>query len=208
MESKLISIIKPYTLLDEPRLDNLWKVSLYLNEKGIKGAFVECGVMNGGSAGLIASIGRDRQTWLFDSWNGLPEPTKYDVKFPLWNHPEGVKGKKGADKGSEEKVRELLFDKLGLEKYRVHLIKGWFEDTILGQDIGKIALLHLDCDWYESVKLCLETLYDQVVENGIIVVDDYTDWRGCKKAVDEFIKGKDVRLQRAGRVLDIQKRKE
>lgn len=158
--------------------------------------------MNGGSAGLIASIGRDRQIWLFDSWEGLPEPTKYDVKL------SGLKGKKGRDRGSEEKVRELLFDKMGLEKDRVHLIKGWFKDTIPCQDIGEIALLHLDCDYYESVKLCLESLYKNVVTNGIIVVDDYVDWKGCKKAVDEFIAELDVRLQRVGRVLDIQKGRE
>ncbi len=201
---KLIPAVKPYTILDSPRLNNLYGVTLYLEEEGIDGSFVECGTMNGGSAGLMASIGKDRQIWLFDSWQGLPEPTKYDVKL------SGEKGNKGRARGSREKVEELLFDKLRLNGGRVHLVEGWFEDTITSHidKIGKIALLHLDCDYYESVKLCLESLYDSVVENGLIIVDDYVDWKGCRKAVDEFIAGANIRMKMVGRVLGIQKGEE
>ncbi len=204
VKDKLISTIKPYTLLDRPRLDNLYKVALYLEEEGIEGSFVECGTMNGGSAGLIASVGKNRQLWLLDSWDGLPEPTRYDVK------QNGEKGSRGRVKGSKEKVEELFFDKLQSSRDKVHLIEGWFNDTIPSHidKIGKIALLHLDCDYYESVKLCLESLYDSVVENGVIVIDDYMDWQGCKKATDEFIDkvSLEVRVMSTGRVVDIQKR--
>jgi hypothetical protein len=70
----------------------------------------------------------------------------------------------------------------------VHLVRGWFEQTIPSAtpSLGPIALLHLDCDWYESVKLCLDRLYDRVVDGGFIVVDDYGHWQGCRKAIDEF----------------------
>lgn len=99
--------------------------------------------------------------------------------------------------GYEEKVRELLFKKLKLDNKVIHLVKGWFNDTlpIHKNDIGKIALLHLDCDWYESVKICLEELYDSVIEGGFIFIDDYGHWRGCKKAVDEFIKERDLKIE-------------
>ncbi len=203
-KDKLIPVIKPYTILDSPRLNNLYGATLYLEEEGIDGSFVECGTMNGGSAGLMASIGKDRQIWLFDSWQGLPEPTKYDVKL------SGEKGNKGRARGSREKVEELLFDKLRLNGGRVHFVEGWFEDTITSHidKVGKIALLHLDCDYYESVKLCLESLYDSIVERGLIIVDDYIDWKGCRKAVDEFVVGANVRMEMAGRVLGMQKGKE
>jgi hypothetical protein len=90
---------------------------------------------------------------------------------------------------SEEKAKNLIFKKLKLDGDKVHLVKGWFKDTIPlhKDDIGNIALLHLDCDWYESVKFCLATLYDRVVKNGIVIIDDYGYWKGCKKAFDEFI---------------------
>ena len=52
--------------------------------------------------------------------------------------------------------------------------------------IGEIAVLRLDGDWYESTKICLDKLYDRVIEGGIIIIDDYGHWVGAKKAVDNF----------------------
>ena len=40
-------------------------------------------------------------------------------------------------------------------------------------DLHTIAILHIDADWYASVKIVLETLYDKVVEGGFVVSDDY-----------------------------------
>jgi Macrocin-O-methyltransferase (TylF) len=44
----------------------------------------------------------------------------------------------------------------------------------------------LDGDWYDSIKVCLDTLYDKVVIGGVIILDDYGHWVGNKKATDEF----------------------
>lgn len=88
-----------------------------------------------------------------------------------------------------------MFRRLKLDETRIHLVKGWFSDTLPVTDTGEIALLHLDCDLYQSVKFCLETLYDKVVEGGCIVIDDYGYWSGCKKAVDEFIHNRDLKVK-------------
>jgi O-methyltransferase len=58
------------------------------------------------------------------------------------------------------------------------------------EDIGKITLLHLDCDLCKSTKLCLNQLYDNAVKGGFIVIDDYGHLTSCKEAVDEFINEK------------------
>ena len=81
-----------------------------------------------------------------------------------------------------------------MREQTVHIIKGLFEDTITKykMNIGKIALLHLDGDWYESTKVSLENLFDNIVPGGYIVIDDYGHWRGCKKAVDEFLKQRNL----------------
>jgi asparagine synthase (glutamine-hydrolysing) len=50
-----------------------------------------------------------------------------------------------------------------------------------------IAFAHIDCDWYEPVRLCLERIYPILSIQGYLVLDDYYDYGGCKKAVDEFL---------------------
>jgi hypothetical protein len=57
----------------------------------------------------------------------------------------------------------------------LRLVKGWFAQTIPGvrDQVGPIALLHLDGEWYESTKTCLDLLHDSVVPAGWVVVDDY-----------------------------------
>ncbi len=46
--------------------------------------------------------------------------------------------------------------------------------------------MRIDCDWYEPTKLCLESLWNKVSDHGVVILDDYFAWEGCKKAVDKF----------------------
>jgi O-methyltransferase len=191
---KLVRAVQPYTYMYYPRLSMLYDLATELKRTGVGGQFVECGVANGGSAGLVGYVFRHdarRHVWLFDSWQGLPEPGAIDVD------PSGQLGRKGSSLGLEQRARELLLEKLRIPAGTLHFVKGWFEDTIHVHKnaIGPIALLHLDCDWYESVKLCLEQLYEHVTPGGFVVIDDYGYWQGCKKAVDEFIENNHLRVE-------------
>jgi hypothetical protein len=73
----------------------------------------------------------------------------------------------------------------------VCLVRGYFEETLHQYD-GEIALLHLDCDLYESYSTCLNALYPKVRPGGIIVFDEYEDnnFPGAKRAIDEFFRDK------------------
>ncbi len=51
-----------------------------------------------------------------------------------------------------------------------------------------MAFAHIDCDWYESVKVCLERIEPKLVGGGILIIDDYYTWSGCKKAVDSYFR--------------------
>ena len=86
----------------------------------------------------------------------------------------------------------MLFDGFKLRRDRIRLVKGWFQDTlpVTRAQVGRIAVLRIDGDWYASVKCCLEMLFDQVVNGGSVIIDDYTSCYGAKKAVDEFIAAK------------------
>lgn len=191
-KAKLIQTVRPYALMDYSTLSALYDRACHLNKTETSGSFVECGVSNGGSAAIIAATAKkdiSRHIWLFDSWEGFPETEEIDIGS------DGKQAEKGAALGSEETVRELLFNKLKLDSDRVHLVKGWFADTLSQTDIGPITLLHLDCDLYKSVKLCLEQLYDNIITGGYIYVDDYRYYQGCKKAVDDFINHRNLKIK-------------
>jgi O-methyltransferase len=49
-----------------------------------------------------------------------------------------------------------------------------------------ISLLRLDTDWYESTKHELLILYPKLTVRGVLFIDDYGHWQGCRKAVDEY----------------------
>jgi hypothetical protein len=159
----------------------------------IPGDLVECGVAQGGSALLIALVNRDvgggsRRIWLFDSFEGLPEPTKKDYEGGrTGSHIRPLP--KGSCLGTIEDVSRLLFVENGFGPDGVRLVKGWFQETlpIEGAKIGPIALLRLDGDWYESTLVCLNHLFDSVTEGGFVILDDYFTCFGCKKATDEFL---------------------
>jgi hypothetical protein len=86
-----------------------------------------------------------------------------------------------------EDVRRTAAD-LGLASY-TEFVPGWFDETLPAhrERIGPVAILRLDCDWYSSVRACLDNLYDQVVDGGFVVVDDYYAYDGCAVAVHEFL---------------------
>ena len=73
-------------------------------------------------------------------------------------------------------------------------MKGKVEDTIPQTIPEKIALLRLDTDWYESTKHELINLYPLLAKNGILLIDDYGHWHGCKKAADEYFKENNINI--------------
>src|SRR6201991_5193853 len=70
---------------------------------------------------------------------------------------------------------------------RIQLIKGLFEDTWPKFSTGAVAFAHIDCDWYDPVKFCLEAVDAKMPVGGIIVLDDYYDYGGAREATDEFL---------------------
>ena len=82
-------------------------------------------------------------------------------------------------------------------RINVIIVKGWFQDTLILNQIriGPIALLRIDGDWYESTKVCLECLFDNVANGGYVIIDDYGFFPGCRKAVDEFLASRGLKVQ-------------
>lgn len=198
--------VMPHSLIGSPGLEHTHDLAQQLVRRNIEGAFVECGVAQGGCASLIAMVAagenQQRHCWFFDSFEGLPDPTADDFA-------EGQTGRhirplpRGSCLGTIEQVSNLLFDKFALPREQITLVKGWFQDTLPthAEQVGPIALLRVDGDWYESTRCCLESLYDRVSPGGSIIIDDYCSCYGAKKATDEFLleRGIQVTLSPDGR---------
>lgn len=195
--AKALFAVRRNTMTTSIRCRTLWDFSINIMKEGIEGDFVECGVWKGGSAGIMAQALKKsdplgtRTLHLFDSFEGLPEPREEDgvqaIEYSGGVSSGALRSVHQCEAGIEI-VKGFLFEKLGFPKNRVVFHQGWFQDTIpvLGGDPRKISILRLDGDWYESTMVCLDHLYDRVSERGIIILDDYFAWEGCKKATDEF----------------------
>ncbi|MEG4285997.1 TylF/MycF/NovP-related O-methyltransferase [Microcoleus sp. A006_D1] len=190
----ILSIVRPYTLLSESRLFSLYCLVKQICVEDLPGNFVECGTCKGGSAALMAFVikhysRRPRVLYAFDTFEGMPAPTEIDkhqgIPANLTDFGEGTL--KAAISENLNKICELL-----QVKDLVVPVKGLFAETLpkYKSAIGSIAFLHADGDWYESTMDIFNTLYDSVIANGLIQVDDYGHWEGCKQAVHDFEKMK------------------
>jgi O-methyltransferase len=148
-------------------------------------SFVECGVAKGGCLALMKSISNTNTIFGFDSFENMPPITQEDIGE---YNKSNILTDFGNLSGGIENVYNT-FRTLQLNMENVHLVKGFFNSTLtpsIINEIGPIAILRLDSDWYESTKICLDRLYDNVIDDGVIIIDDYGHWVGAKKATDEF----------------------
>jgi O-methyltransferase len=177
---------RDYTMIP-PRSwhDNLALCDLHAHKPG---CLVECGVWRGGMSAAMAEIlGPGRTSYLFDSFEGLPPADAaldgaWAVKWQA-----DVTGTHYYDNcRAEQAEAEAAMRLAGVAT--PHLIRGWFKDTVpTFVPAEPIRVLRLDADWYESTRLCLETLNPHVASGGLILIDAYFVWDGCARAVHEYL---------------------
>jgi hypothetical protein len=133
------------------------------------GPLVEVGVYKGGSASHLAQVAREhgRELWLFDTFEGIP-----------FQDPEIDFHKVGDfSDTSLESVRNAIPEAI--------CVAGIFPGTLPGFLTG-IALAHIDCDQYASIRQSALSLGPRMVKGGLMVFDDYDVLPGAKQAVDEL----------------------
>jgi O-methyltransferase len=150
------------------------------------GAFVELGFGKGSSCNLVVKLMNDglldkRDIWIYDSFEGFPEPTDEDSS------------PRRATKGEWKVPIEPALSIKNKISTNVEVIKGFVEDTLPHSYIGgDIAILHIDLDLYSAYKTTLNSLYDKVIKGGVILFDEYkspiqyVNFPGASLAIDEF----------------------
>lgn len=186
---EILGLVRPFSMLSEERLLSLFEAARRICQEDRPGNIVECGVAAGGSSALLSWVvkrhsRRTRKVFSLDTFEGMPPPTSED-------HHEGLSA--DATGWGTATCAAPMDSLLGICRELGTLdvvvpLKGLFQDTlpIHRDSIGSIALLHMDGDWYDSTMAILRNLYDQVVPDGFVQIDDYGHWAGCRKAFHEF----------------------
>jgi asparagine synthase (glutamine-hydrolysing) len=181
-------------------IEKLRRIQRALDQSsGIDGDILEFGVALGGSGIILAHGAKGARRFIgFDVFGMIPPPTsdKDDAKSRQRyetirsGQSKGIAGDEyyGYRTDLFEDVR-AAFARHGVpvDGSKVMLVKGLFEETWPTVAVGSIALAHIDCDWYDPVKFCLDVCADKLGEGGIVIIDDYNDYGGCRTAVDEFL---------------------
>ncbi|HST34937.1 MAG TPA: TylF/MycF/NovP-related O-methyltransferase [Solirubrobacteraceae bacterium] len=175
-----------YTMLYPVRGRTLYRLARHADRDALDGALVDCGTYNGGSTALMSAGAPGRAIWAFDSFEGLPAPSLRDTNDPTLDLEQAAEFFRDQCVGSEDRLREAV-RRFGSPDH-LHVRKGWFDVTLptARPQIGPIALLHVDGDWYDSIYCVLENLYEQVVAGGVIVIDDYAGVPSAGRATDDF----------------------
>jgi len=206
LDRHIIDRVRPYTMTSDERLQALIDAVRYCVRRNIPGDFAECGVWRGGSVlAMLLTLQEegvsDRDVHLFDTFEGMTAPTEHDVSpldppaLETWNQAEGKAWKEFFDDSifNLEQVREALTTS-GYPTHRLHFVKGPVEDTLPTNAPGRLALLRLDTDWYESTRHELEHLYPRLQPGGVLIIDDYGHWDGARRAVDEYMEEQEEQL--------------
>jgi hypothetical protein len=194
--------VQPFTMTSPERIYALCKSVEYIVQNNIPGDIVECGVWKGGSMMAVArtlmDLCSERTLYLFDTFEGMPEPIGLDKDF---------KGRLAADRMLvADKATSMMWAyselddvkrnlrRVGYDSNRLVFVKGKIEKTIPQQSPARVSLLRLDTDWYESTYHELVHLYPRLSPGGVLIIDDYGHWEGAKKAVDCYIEENKLKI--------------
>ena len=192
-DREIIQRVRSFTMTSPARILATIMAGRHVASLGIPGAIVECGVWRGGSTMAIAlslmhSNCASVPIYLFDTFDGMPQPEPADGTRAMktWNAKRTPNGHSDWCLAGVDEVRRNM-ESTGYPGCYIHYVKGRVEDTLPDQAPDAISLLRLDTDFYASTKHELRHLFPRLSIGGVLIIDDYGHWCGCRKAVDEYL---------------------
>ena len=173
----------------------------------VSGDYVEFGCYRGDTSLLLAEMLRKdavsdwpveksveksvKKLWIYDSFEGLPEKSEKDES------EVGKDFRQGELMVTKREVK-ARFLRAGLP---VPIIKkAWFNELTEVDLPEKIAFAFLDGDLYASIKDSLKLVENKMSNGGVLIVHDYNNLAlpGVAKAVDEWLRDKNMEIERNG----------
>lgn len=186
------------TYLPHRSLRNVERCVRTVDRENVDGIMLEAGIALGGSAIVIATLmPADRRFRGYDVFGMIPAPGERDDEKSHARYDTIASGASTGIRGDHyygyeddlysQVVGRFEVHGLPIDGDRIALRQGLFEDTLRLDADAQVALAHLDCDWYDSVSVCLDSIYPRLSPGGFIISDDYHNYGGCTEAVDEFL---------------------
>lgn len=174
-----------YKLSGIPEIRCFFLQSVLRSVNRLEGDVAECGTRKGKSAlYMIEACERNRDFFLFDSFEGLsdPVPGKDTIKTAFKSN--------GQERIFNENLSEVSERFASFEN--VHIMQGWIPDRFAEVADNKFVLVHIDVDLYQPTLDSLEFFYERLLPGGLIVCDDYGSgaYPGARSALDEFFADK------------------
>ncbi len=164
------------TLLDTPRLANLWMLCRVTDPAG---AIAEIGTYKGGGALHLSNCCRERQIVVCDPFSKESFEKLEPQLDRTFHHGQ-------FSNHNKEHLIELFKDRNSL------IISGYFPESVENVTLPKLSFVHLDVDVYHATKQSLTFLltHDALLAKSLIVLDDYnrSGSHGVNKAVEEIVK--------------------
>lgn len=187
---------KKLTYCGYPKLENICKAIKHIQSKEIPGIYIECGCALGGSAILIAEMkSQSIPMYIFDVFGMIPPPSERDGMDAHKRYADIISGNSPGLGGNQyygyiHNLKDTVIQNiesfgLNLESDNINLVQGLFQETL--NIHNAVAFAHIDCDWYDSVQVCIDRITPKMSKNAVIVFDDYSSYSGCKKAVDRLL---------------------
>ena len=178
--------------------DSLTMMIENILEDEIPGGIMETGVHTGFSSMVMSAVlsthgVSGREEYFCDSFNGLPRPSAAlypeDKGSKFWMMKKHYLGGPA--------ITQANFDAVGLTKPgRQHWEVGFFNESMPGLvgRVGRLAILRLDGDMFESTWQVLHAMYPKLEVGGYLVVDDF-DISACNSAIHKFRSAFDITEQ-------------
>jgi len=164
----------------------------YLNQSlEFKGDICEFGVAQGATSALIANeiLDTSKKLWLFDSFKGLPKPTKKDeLKDDIFNL--GTMDKYEGSMSNPVNLVKKRLKEINFPFEKVKIVPGYIKKDFQTSSLPpSVCFAYLDFDFYEPTLIVLNNLNKVLSVGGHVVIDDYDFFStGIKSAVQEFLK--------------------
>lgn len=155
----------------------------------MEGDIYEFGTYHGYTARhlAVAMTANDRspaaRLHLFDTFSGFPELTSTVDQKSYEIQAGWEAGGCAAAPGAADRVRQMLTMLLPPERFTINV--GGFADTLTPMTAHRpAALIHVDCDLYESTKIVFDRMLDfgAIQDGTVLVFDDFN----CARANPEF----------------------